>query len=555
MKSLLVSLLLVSSIQASAQQVSPALKQRLSRELDYIAGIFDSEYAPRQWKERHLNWNLQAELAKSQAMIQNAKTVQDYREAAISLIRSTADYHVGYSFISTEMALLPFQVRTYEGKSLIVFIDRTKLTNAAFPFSEGDELMSLDGTSIAEVKKSIMQSMGANVSTTDEALADLSVTRRRASRNLSVPRGPVVLQIKKANGQIVNHQLIWEYMPETVKGRTQIPVAEIEKVEAFKFKSPIMASATAKDFMMAGNPHGVGEKKSFLSDFGARIWEAAENSEFDAYIFKNADSKLIGVLRIPSYMPSDANKAVSDFAAIIKKMESTTDGLIIDQVNNPGGSVFYLYALASMLTKDSLVTPRHRMMLNAGEVLDAHNTLKQLENVKTDEDAKRVLGSSLGGYPSSYQIVVNIRECARFIIEQWEAGKKMTDPYYVWGVDRINPSNTANYTKPIVLLVNELDFSGGDFFPAILQDNRRVTVIGTRTAGAGGYVRQAEFLNSFGLAMISYTASIAERVDSNPIENLGVKPDVLLPFTVEDVRNGYRVYLREVQATLKKLMN
>lgn len=555
MKSLFLSLLLISTVQATAQQVTPALKAKLSQELNYIAGIFESEYAPKQWKERHLNWNLQAELAKAQSLLQNAQTAQQYREAAVSLIRSTADYHVGYSFVATELAFLPFQVRTYEGKSLIVYIDRAKLPLLSFPFNEGDELVSLDGVSVAEVKKTILQSMGSNVATTDEALADLSLTRRRASRNLVVPKGPVLLQIKKTSGQVVSHQLIWEYTPEIVKGRTHLPVSEIEKNQTFKLKSPIMTSAMAKDFMMAGNPHSVGEKKSFLPDFGVRLWEAAEASEFDAYIYKNADSKLIGVIRIPSYTPTDATKAVRDFATIIKKLESTTDGLIIDQVNNPGGSVFYLYALASMLTKDSLSTPRHRMMLSASEILEAHTTLKSLESVKTDEDAQRALGPNLAGYPSSYQIVVNLRECARFLIEQWEAGKKMTDPYYVWGVDRINPSTTANYTKPIVLLVNELDFSGGDFFPAILQDNRRVTVVGTRTAGAGGYVRQTEFMNSFGLASINYTASIAERVDSNPIENLGVKPDVLLPFTADDVRNGYRVYLREVQATLKKLMN
>lgn len=554
MKLFLAGLLAVVSLQAAAE-VSSDLKLRLSRDLNYIAGVYDTQYAPKDWKERHLNWDLQKELAKSQSMIQNAQTVHDYREALASFIRSTADYHVSFGFTSTEAATLPLVVRTYEGKSLIVAIDRSKLSLTTFPFDEGDELLSMNGTTISDLKKVFIQNMGNNVASTDEAIADLTITRRRASKNLVVPKGPVLLEIKKANGQVVNHQLVWEYTPESIKARVKTPVSEIEAPTKFVFKSPNMVNPMAKDFARVGSGHGLGERKSFLPNFGARIWESATDSEFDAYIFKNAESKLIGVVRVPSYTPTDAVKAVKDFAVVIRKMETLTDGLIIDQVNNPGGSVFYLYALASMLTKDSLATPKHRINLAPSDVAEALSLQKALENIKTDEEAIKALGPTLGGYPSSYQIVVNLREFARFTIEQWDAGKKITEPYFLWGVDRINPHPEVNYTKPIVLLVNELDFSGGDFFPAILQDNRRVTVVGTRTSGAGGYVLQSSFANSFGLEYISYTGSIAERVDLNPIENLGVRPDVVVPFTVEDIRNNYRVYTKEVQAILKKAMN
>ena len=82
----------------------------------------------------------------------------------------------------------------------------------------------------------------------------------------------------------------------------------------------------------------------------------------------------------------------------------------------------------------------------------------------------------------------------------------------------------------------------------------RATIIGTRTAGAGGYVGSITFPSSFGFSGISCTGSIAERADKNPIENLGVTPDVEIKLTVEDVRKGFTKYLEQVKSTVDSLM-
>ena len=262
-------------------------------------------------------------------------------------------------------------------------------------------------------------------------------------------------------------------------------------------------------------------------------------------------TKLLGYVRIPSYMAEDEHSA--EFLEIVKKMEEQTDALVIDQVNNPGGSVFYLYSLVAMLTDRPMATPLHRITITQEEVQEAAKDLKTLEKITNEEEAIKELGETVGGYPVSYQLAQFFKENARFILDQWKSGARLTSPYYL-GIDKIMPHPKGHYTKPILILINESDFSGGDFFPAIMQDNQRATLMGVRTAGAGGYVGNVEFPNLLGIAGFSITGSLAERVDKNPIENLGVKPDVDYKLTVDDMKKGYEPYKIKILEQLKTLL-
>jgi len=297
----------------------------------------------------------------------------------------------------------------------------------------------------------------------------------------------------------------------------------------------------------------IGSKTSFIPALGSKIWSTGEKDLFDAYIFQDKDRKLMGYVRIPSYVAGAEHAA--EFAKIIRKLETHTEGLVIDQVNNPGGSVFYLYALASMLSDKALYTPRHRMTITQADVAEALFTLPELRKIRTDEEAKLFFGDTVGGFPVDKTFVHFTIKFFQFMVDEWNAGRQLTRPYHLWGADQINPSKVAQYTKPILLLTNELDFSGGDFFPAILQDNKRVTILGTRTAGAGGYVMRQSFPNIFGLGFFSLTGSIAERVDQNPIENLGVTPDVPYALTPEDFQNNFKGYTQSILSTLRTLIS
>lgn len=549
-----VPLLIAASICAFSVQAD-TLSDALVENLQAMKSIYRAEYAPASWKKTYANYDLDASF---QQAVTDAKShpnlnQTEAREILKNFIYAMKDYHTSISFISTEGATLPFTVKGAENRFFLAYIDRSKLPESTFPFHVGDELATFDGKPALDAVMEVQTQTTENVPATDRALAELSLTTRRAARGLKVPQGPVMLGIKpQGSEKISNTQLIWEYTAEQIKPRGEINFAKLHHKKA---KHPMMDIDLAPK-LEAGNPYGLGNRKAFTPDLGNKIWESNDSDTFYAYMYMNKDKQLIGYVRLPSYHVDDYTKAIADFKAVISRFQANTDAMIIDQVDNPGGSVFYLYALASTLSDQPLQTPQHRMSITQNEVLNAKKAINLLQQVKTDEDARKamsVLNPDVDGYPVSYELAQFMLSYYRMIVSEWDAGHKLMRPYWIEGVDHINPSD-VHYTRPILLLTNHLDFSGGDFFPTILQDNKRVTIMGSRTAGAGGYVNNVQIPNNIGVDAFRVTESIAERVNGNPIENLGVTPDILYEMTAMDYQTNFKPYTSKIQATVDSLI-
>jgi C-terminal processing protease CtpA/Prc len=98
--------------------------------------------------------------------------------------------------------------------------------------------------------------------------------------------------------------------------------------------------------------------------------------------------------------------------------------------------------------------------------------------------------------------------------------------------------NLLAYTKPLIVLVDEMSASGGDAFAATIQDNLRGPLVGWRTMGAGGSVEAWE-AGSYSLGSSTVTVSLMNRkndivTDDYPsapyVENIGVRPDLVVDY-------------------------
>jgi Peptidase family S41/PDZ domain len=559
---------------------SEAIQSKMISNLEIIQNTFDTQYAPKEWKYSHFGWELKNEmdLTKEKIVALPNPSLADFHHLVKGFFRSTRDYHANAYFYSTAISYLPFSISSANGKFFISWVD-----NEEFPKDSniklGNEIITYNGIPISKVFEDFKDNNFKKFdSRTNEKIAEIQFTLRTASTGVQTEEGEVALEIlEKSNGESTICNLKWKYVPEEIPSPFPKAVARkqenialpITTLPAFHKKMSIHLNdhlvnaykrISTKGTNYFENPTAVGSRKSFVPKLGKIIWESPSTSNLHAYIFKTPDSHSIGYIRIPTYMPNLATQAypyesvdseILEFMNLIQRFQFDTDALVIDQVNNGGGDFFYMYALLSMLTDRPLQVPSHRVIINQADVAEA---LQVLDAIKKQPSATQIENSQT---PNGYFIdsLDGIKSYFEFIVEEWKARHTFSSPNYLFGIEYIKPHLFARYTKPILTLVNSLDFSCADFFPAILQDNQRAKIFGTPTAGAGGYVLVTSYPNNLGIKEYTYTASIAERPNGQKIEDLGVIPDVVYEVTETDLQDGrYSEYRKAVNDALRKLL-
>jgi C-terminal processing protease CtpA/Prc len=244
-----------------------------------------------------------------------------------------------------------------------------------------------------------------------------------------------------------------------------------------------------------------------------------EAKTFPAYVYamdvKDANGKVrgkkrVGYVRIAEFdAPMGEDNAVNELRSTLKKFKQFgVSNVIVDTIDNPGGSLSLLAKVAQAFSDKPVKQPDMRFGLNDNWLLELQKSAIGLNN--SDEQ----------------------RERARRIYEKLRAekneGKRLSSIYNVSDIvtDK-NPPNEGVHFNKIVVLVSEMNASCGDIFPAIMQDNGLAVIAGTNTMGAGGNV--VDHTNDQapnGHFAVRQTESLIVRKDGSYLENNGVKPDI-----------------------------
>ncbi|MEF9497408.1 protease-like activity factor CPAF [Chlamydia sp. 04-14] len=577
---LICSLVLGFQISGSAKTL---VQKNACSDLDFLEHLLDVKYAPKEWKHKLFHWNLKdaTDQARLRLCIEENPSTRHCQGVLSQYISDLNDFHAGITFFSTENSHLPYTIKLSSSHRCFVVDVHTYSSE----ISIGDEILEMDGQPIMQIIESIRVGRGAP---SDYAAAARTLFSRSAALGHQIPIGIVTLKIRRPSGLTRTVKVKWRHTPEYIQDLSLIaplvkdPVIEMRSGRALPLTSNASENCLFTNEMVPyfwgelreqykrglNSDYNIGSKKGFLPDFGHVTWRA-KSGPYHAYVFTCTDNRgqshNIGFLRISTYSWTDMeDRSVmnmespwNDFGEIINVLQDKTEALIIDQTNNPGGSVFYLYALISRLTDRPLETPRHRMILTQNEVQSAVKWLNLLEGVETDEQARNALGDDMEGYLIDMNAVGYLQTFSNTVLKCWANGDiNLSTPMPLLGFANVHPHPQDRYTHPICVLINQEDFSCGDLFPAIMKDNGRALIVGMTTAGAGGFVFNVEFPNRTGIKNCSLTGSLAVRPDGSYIENLGVSPHVCLDFTDMDVQTGrYPDYINNVKNLVLDLID
>jgi|GEM_PF-5876425 len=537
---------------------NPELKLLFSN----LSSAFSQHYAFSDFKQKTQSWSLLNELAQIPCAIKdrNHFTHEDLKSELLKTIQGASDPHLKIAFESTARSHLPIQLRCFDlkvqQKTVNCFISwiEPKLGDSLQLFV-GDQILSIDGISIFKALNSLFPLKDRPNVGADLRIAETFAFDRAGHMGHKVPKGEFWISIVR-KGQISERKLDWISTEEGVE------FDPLPRDQSAPQKIPPQSPPSIFKFKSALNPFTRGNKIGYLPMLGQPILKTPPASSFFAYSFKH-NNRVFGSLRLPTFHVLNHDQQIQEYKRWIGIFESSTDALVVDVSNNPGGSVTFMNAVASLMTNRELHAMQFQRTLGADDVRRAV-ALKQLASLVNDDlSAKSVFGNSLQGFPMSYAMVKSLLIEANSYLSSWKSKFKLTPPGLLEGVDIIRPfplteeekkrGQPGFYTKPILIITDERTMSSAEFFTAILVDNGRASTIGIgqSTAGGGGTVRDVSFPNSYGIHHLTLTDSIAIRPNGQWIEEIGVPAQSRYQESAADLLNSYQGFKDLV---LNKLM-
>ena len=525
-KSLLSLVLILQLVSGFAFSKVLTTEQRLA-DFTQLNLSIDSSYGPLLYKQQVRGLKLQELRDKYQALIRQSKTNSDFYYLIVKYISEFHDGHFGALIPTDYKAEIAIQTDLIDGKVLIGDVDRKKLSEKDFPFVKGDEVISLDGVPALQVVDTLSESLGGGFVLSEKRTAAQALFSRSA-RRFPVPTGSVVVQVRHGISDIIDTvSLKWE-----VSGT---PFDEQMGVQSFNQPAPAgrtqYNSLSVKPMLEElFGPERL--EKSFRCSGNTRIAIPADatvimREPFVAY-YHPTEKGNVGYLRIPHYSFEKPQDAFKQYEYVVDVLEKNTVGLIIDQDHNCGGSVDFLHYMVGLFISEPVKPMQFQLLASKSEYFQFKGWMT--ESVSDSIEYKQM------------------EKVLSLIKSAWELGDYLTPKTSISGEDWIYP-NRIHYTKPIVMLIDELAGSGGDAFPSLMGGYKRATLLGTRTWGLGGHVEELPPLYNSAIN-VRMTKSLFYRPDGTPVENNGAVPDVNYSITRDDYLYDYKNYQKFYLKTL-----
>lgn len=464
------------SAQLSAEQKAADFK--------YLAGIYAKQYASYEWKRTLFNFDA-LDIAPWLQRVATTANDLDFYELCVEYVASLNDSHVPFILPSNFVASLGFTVDIYDGKVLVDSINRTRLPLARFPFQIGDELVAVDSRPVEQLIAGFAKyAPQSNARSTRRRAAGRIVTRPQGRMPHAVDVGDgAAVEMRLSTGETMTFTIPWLKTgvpmrvgpvpsPHANRARSAVFGGDEEETPEWLRTWMELQHSAATDLE---GELGTGARAPIFvlpAGFQQRRGTAAADFFFSGSYL--AEGRRIGFLRIPSY-GSLAASVLQELDTEIAWFEANTDGLVVDDMRNPGGFLCFGENIVGRLTPYQFRATGYELRATWSRVLGFHSALNNARLLNAD---KWII--------DLYEVLL------RDLMQAYGENRGRTGPIPLCSasIDRLPPTDLQgrglSYTKPLIMLIDEFSTSTADSVPAMIQDAKRGRLFGWRTNGAGG---------------------------------------------------------------------
>ncbi|MCB0378437.1 MAG: hypothetical protein KDD33_08095 [Bdellovibrionales bacterium] len=559
--SLLVSMLALASCGFPGNKLTS--EERVA-DMQWAFTIFKHNYAPAELKNKNFGVDIAAvesdcvtlaaeEMTNDEFMGLYQKCVHTVRDAHVSAAQMNNGIlpefanvaHLGFSTLRTKIDWNG--VPTEAVKVMSQFVGSQSPT---YPVLPGDYIIEANGRPIAEVlKDDIVPYINLGQPESDLTFASTRFSLR-SSLDMALPSDDSIELTVVRAGQVSQVRLPWIVedllafteqqqppqsedpgdMGELPASLVTNPLAQaffgFEGLKALldSFQSPVDAVVSrVKAIAITGfrfaryNPvmkalfNGEYDEGDMAAALKERAFPVAgsvddlyQDPKIPAKIVKTDDGYTYAYLQISSFPGED--EFVAEFEKAINAIaDKQIKSVVVDMIDNGGGSLIHGMRMANMLRKRPLKLPSMQVRLN-------NNWVNSFRTV-----------AAMGATSAEKQIA---RGVVKKLKEDMDAGLKISRPL---SIDVLDPFSLQDFSKgldddvKIAFLVNEICVSMCDIFASVVQDNDLGLLIGQRTMGGGGNVT-GHALSPISKFMLNLTESLIITSSGKYIENNGVEP-------------------------------
>jgi C-terminal processing protease CtpA/Prc len=515
---------------------SPAQLTTDQRLADFrnLADLYARRYPAIQWKQTAIGFDL-LKLKPWFDRVSTVKTDLDFYDLMVEYVSDLQDAHDQYLLPSDFEAKLGFTVDLYDGKLLIDSMDRSILPAAQYRLAVGDQLMSVDGQAVGDLVKRFSKYVtGGNPRTVQRLAAELIADRPQAEYPYAPQVGDTATVVTLSqSGDAATYTIPWQKSGTAlaVLGASPGPntsamaIAQGPRLTGARPSLYQQVLQQFRNYTLPGRINVLGFDQlppvfavpaGFVQRLGKKTYDSYYSGTYAA-----PDGTKVGYLRIPDFIyPS-----LTDLDKEIKYFQINTDVLVVDAMRNPGGDACAAEDILARLTTTAFRGLVAEVRVDWTDIMTLNAALADAQANGADEDTI----AQLQLYQSEFQ-------------KAFQSNNGRTPPLPVCTSTGSHDPVPNAYTKPVLVLVDEMSASSADIFASMVQDNHIAPLFGYRTMGAGGSP-EGDYAGVYTEGTTSVTRSLAVRAQpvvtaeyptTAYIENVGVRPETVLDFMTTD---------------------